>query len=617
MKTPGRSGSTFGMLAGIVVLLALLRFLPVSSLNSTVAAAIMVGFGWLVYQLLEPLYLLRRRAFLREVYAADGGVRRFFWRGTLRRAGLAVCTLMTAALALMTVDALASYEWTLLVGSVPGFGLVLLCVDKYFGPHWQDRHRARLALWTAYAITLVLLTTVIVAWQILMVEVPVVTHMAWHEVLTQAFTLKSAQAVTPEIGWLLGLNAAASDGAWYLMQTARIAGDTGRWAYLGGCAVLLGWNAMKLGSVWLVLLGATVVLTRLRVPEIGEARRGVPNAVFIVILCLLLVGLPHLNETDRANELPTAPLAHSTVLDTWRSPASDPCAEIRLRQRREVSQRAAREADALHSELDVQLLVLVDQRVDAAFASAERAVDRFLDWNFSIEGQYAQLAYLAASAASSNTFEGYIASQVDAHVHSVLDPMLGQANEVVNGELAQAIEAAFHAQDALAMRLVKGASCLEVPESTVRFEDYMNKSLVGAGVGTGIISTRVADRMGARMVSQVAAKRAIATVAAKGATRTATTAKSGLTGLACGPYAVVCVPLFAGVAWFGTDVVINTIDESLHRDEMREEMLGVIEGEKKVLKEQLRGAYLDVSAQAFQALREYQVARFNIYRDGG
>jgi hypothetical protein len=613
MNDQNRINSAWRALIGVALMLAVLRLFLLSTLGPAAVVLAVVGLGWLAYQFLEPLALVVRRAFLREVCKADSGWRRFFWNASILRAGLAFCTLVTAALALMTVDALADYEWTLLVASVPAFGLVFLCVDRCFGPHWQDRHRSRLGMWAAYAITLILLVGAIVAWQIFKVEVPVTTYLAWHEVLTQAFTLKAAEAATPQVGWLLGLNAAASDGAWHLMQTARVEGDSGRWVYWGGCAILLAWSAMKLGSVWLVLLGTMVLASRSCASQAEEPGQGVPNAVFIVVLGLMLFGLPRFAVFDR----PASAWRASTVVDTSNWPAPDPCAELRFRQRREVSQRALHELDSQNSELDARMLALVDRRVDVAFAPVEGAVDRFLDWNFSIEGQYAQLAYLAASAASSSTFDGYIASQVDSHVYAVLDPALAQVGEAARLEMARAIEAAYRSQDVLVTRLVEEASCLEVPQPTIRLEDYMQKSLVGAGVGAGTIGTRLANRVGGRMVARNAMKRAMTAVATKGATRTASAAKGGLAGLACGPYAPFCIVGFAAVAWFGTDVVINTIDEALHREDMRAEMLGVLETEKGALKQQLRAAYLEVSAQAFEELREYQAARFNIYRDGG
>jgi hypothetical protein len=614
MSSISQSGSIVRALASVAVVLGLLRLFPLSTLGPAAVAAGLIGLAWLVYRFLEPLCLLNRHAFLREVFNPGSTLRRWLWKGTWLRVLLLMGSLVTAALAFMTADALADYEWAFLLASLPVFGLALLVVRRRFGKQFVGRYEFTFSLALAYGISLALLVAAVVAWQIFKVEVNVTTHLAWHEVLTQAFALKTSEAVMPQVGWLLGLHAVASDGAWHLMQVARVEGDAGRWVYWGGCAILLAWSAMKLGSVWMVLLGAIMFACRSPEATTDSPSSALPRTVLVSVVVLALVVLPRLQMSDHLAGPNAGSQRASTEVERL---APDPCAELRSRQRREVSQRAFHELDRQDAELDSRMLALIDQRVDAAFAPAGEAVERFLDWNFSVEGQYQQLAHLAAAAASSRTFEGYIASQLDSHVHAVLDPALVEVGDATRFEMVRAIEAAYRRQDALVARLVAEASCLEVPKPTIRLEDYMRKSLVGVGAGAGIISTRLANRLGARMVSRAAVKRAMAAVVAKGATRTATTGKGALAGLACGPYAPFCIAGFAVVAWFGTDVVVNSIDEALHRDDMRAEMMGVLDAEKLAIKEQLRAAYLESAAQVFVELREYQAARFNIYRDGG
>ena len=610
-------GMRFLTLASLGAALVALRFFPVSKMSLEAYLGSMVLMAWLSYQFLEPFHLLRRRALLSEVYVRYSGIRDFFWKCTIGRIGLALASIGIAALALMTADAMENYEWAILLSSVPVFWLVLVRVNSRIGPHLKDRYQLRFGMCFANVITVALLVCALVAWQIYVVEVPRTTHLAWHEVLSQAYAEKSAATSTPRVGWILGVNAAISDLAWHVMQVARVAGESDLWAYIAGCALLLGWSAAKLGSIWLVLLGVIVVTARSRQPSTDEDRQLVSSVPFFAAVAAVAVLVVVLQKVDFSDTWNASTGTRGTVLETSRWPTPDPCEGLRFHERRAVSSAVALEASAQQRELDARILRLVDERVDAVFLRAERGVDSFLDWNFSVEGQYHQLAYLTASAVGSDSFAGYIALRVDEYVHSHLEAGLGKLGEEMHGELSGAIESVFIYQEALATHLLQEASCLKIPKPTMSPHEYMRKSMVGLGAVSGTVGTLAVNRLGVRMVSRVAMKRAISAVAAKGATRTASAVKGGLAGLACGPFAPVCVVGFAAAAWVATDVAINAIDEAMHRDEMRAEMIRVLEGEKESLRLQLQASYLGVSAQLFQDVQEYQAAKFNIHRDGG
>ena len=620
-KIDGTSFSTILLAScGVALVLALLSLFPLSAMGPAAVVTGVVGLAWLVYHFLEPVCLLHRHALVREVSTPGSSARRWLWKGRFLRFLLGLGTLWIASVALMTADSMADYEWALLLASLPVFALVLLAVRGAIGQQVLAHYESTVSLTVAYGITLALLVVSVVAWQILGVEVPSTAHMAWHKVLVDAYTAKASAAATPWVGWAVGVNAALTEGAWHVMQVARAGADSGRAAYLAGCALLLGWSAIKLGAVWIVLLGLISLAFRHSMPHTAVVKCGASNGAFattLVAAVVFFVGLNDVSLSGLSKGLAQQAPGGLHGLGNLTEALADPCEEIRDRERRDVLRLASHELSKQQTELDAQILRLLDRRVDTAFAPAERAVDWFLDWNFSLEGQYAQLAYLAASAAGSRTFESYIASKVDEQVHAVLDPALRQAGYDMRAEMAEAIETVYRRQDAFVTRLVEEARCLEVPGPTVAWEDYMRKSLVGAGAGVSIIGTRIVNRMGARMVSHAAMKRAIAAVATKGATRTATTVKGGLAGLACGPYAPFCVAGFALAAWFGTDVAINTIDEALHRDEMRAEMLAELDAARESFKREMHAAYLEASEQVFHDVSEYHAARFNIYRDGG
>ena len=617
MKTPDRSGSIFEMLVGIALVLALLRLFPVATLGPAFAAVAVVGLAWLVYQFLEPLCLLYRHAFLREVLKPDSGLRRCLWKGTLLRALVALGSITTACIALMTADAMSGHEWIIVLASLPVFGLALVVLRRRLAPHCWNRYSFTMSLGTAYGITLVLMSVGLMTWQFFELEVPASSHMAWHEVLAQAYTGKASTATIPYIGGLLGVNAALSDGVWYLIQIVRMDSEGGRAGYLALCALLLVWMAFKLGSIWLVLLGVFSLAFRQRMPRSVTISRGPSSQPFLAVIAMLLVIFVGARDTNLSVDNARGEWRNLQDRFAYEEAVVDPCEELQAREHYEITKAAARGLDGEHRELDTRIAQMIDQRVDTVFARAEQGVDAFLDWTFSIEGQYEQLAYLAVSAIGSRTFALFMAAKVDEHVHAVMQPGLEQLSGSMQAELTHAIESIYRRNDAFVIQLIEQANCLEVPRPTAALEDYIHKSLVGAGAGVGIISARAANRTGVKMVGQGAMKRVMAAMATKAVTRTATAGKTSLAGLACGPYAFLCVPALGLLTWFGTDLLINAVDEAMHRDELRAEMLGTLAAEKESFKDQLRVAYLEASNQLFEDIREYQAARFNIYRDGG
>ncbi|NHA14608.1 hypothetical protein [Thioalkalivibrio sp. XN279] len=599
-----------GSFFGIATALGLLHSYPVSDMSPMTVGAVVMLLGCLVYQYLVPICVLNRRAFLSHVTVEESRFRRWFWRGNLLRVRLIFTALFTSLLALLLTAQLDLHEWLVIIVSVPSFLLVFGIASRLWGHDVAPEYRLAVILRIAFWSNLALVSLVVALMQVFWVEVPVSSHLSWPDLLQAAYLKGYRAAEWAPVGWLLGLDSAISAGVWHAIQLASAVAKGPALLLASGLA--FAWMALKLGAVWQVFLGIVVLFSKLSTVQLDTQARWVPKGAVLMGFGAALAILYGLH--DSGTRLPKWPdsgnLGISQLLPT------DPCGARRSSRVQTASQRASEELVNRQAELDARILALLDERIDAAFERTEQAVDSFLDWNFSIEGQYAQLGYLAASAMESDAFDRYMASKVDSYVRNALAPAIADAADGIRGEFEASVKAAYSGHDAVVDRLIQEASCVELQQPAARLEDHLNKSLVGIGVGAGILSTRLNGRMGARMVNGLAMKRAMSAIAAKGATRTATMTTGGAAGLACGPYAIICVPVLLAATWLGTDAAFNFVDESLHREEMREEMLREVEREKVALKARLREAYLGASAQAFRELREYQAARFNIFRDG-
>lgn len=590
-----------GALAGIALVLGLLRFYPLPRMGLPVLAATVLALGWLAYQYLEPVRLIRRHAFLAHVTLERSGFRRWFWNGILLRFGLALGALVTAAVAVLLTARLAPYEWWVIAGSVASFALLLVPVSRYCARQFTPRYRFALALRGTYWINLVLVAATLAVVQVFWVEVPATHHATLREVARAAFEAAAGQATVPQVGWLLGLNAAVTDGIWHLMQVASPAAEGSRGLYVLACGLVLAWSALKLGTLWLVLLGVVSLAARwpgsgAHMPGTMAFSRGYGASVLVVLAGLVIV----------AQVLPGSWPGILQARD------ADPCADNLQAEQRAVDERARRALAARQARFVANVDARVEARLDEAFVLAEAGVERFLDWNFSVAGQYEQLLFMAAAAAGPATFAERVGRKMDEYVGQSLAPALATLGDELAAELGAEIRSVYQGHAGFIDTLLAGTKCMDYSPPALDLEDSMQKSLVGAGAGAGIIAARLGSRVGSKVVGRTAVRRMLAGVATRLGARLATVSQAGSGGALCGPMAPLCVPALAVTAWLAVDVAINAADEALNRDDMRREMLAVLEAEKLALKAELSGQYAELATRVFRDLEDYQAERFRV-----
>ena len=598
--------SRLAALAGVALVLALLYAYPLPVMGRGGLAAALLVLGWLAYQYLEPLRMLRRRAVLSHVTLESSWVRRRLWPGYLLRFRQAVLALATAALALLMTAGLAPYEWLVLLASLASFAVLLGPVSRRAARHVVPAFRMPLALRATFWLNLALAATALALLQVFWVEVPDAGGFAPLELAAAAFDAERARANLPVVGWLLGLGAAGEAITWQLLQAARPA-TGGLGTYLAAALALLGWNGLKLGSVWLVMLGVVTLAQRRFGPAAAAGReeeptRPVPgdgrgfglSAVALALLGLLLL--------RAAPESPPEWLA------------LDPCTFKAPTERRVAAAQAGAALAVQQAEFNAALERQLEAALDQAFARAEAGVDSFLDWNFSLQGQYLQLWYLGRSVTGGEPFDAYMARIMDAHVDDALGPELDTLGPELQAELRARVTAAYEGQAALLHSVLERSACLQPELPEFALDASMQKSLVGFGAVGGILATRLGARVGARVMGREAMRRMFTAITARFGARAAAATQAGQAGALCGPWAPLCAVGIGAAAWVGTDVVLNEIDEALNREEMRAEMLAALAAQRADLEAALRAQYLAAATDMFQAFADYQQQVFNPYR---
>jgi hypothetical protein len=226
----------------------------------------------------------------------------------------------------------------------------------------------------------------------------------------------------------------------------------------------------------------------------------------------------------------------------------------------------------------------IDQKVDEAFAPVYTNVDSFLDFHYSVVGEYTELIGAATSKVGSIIKKKLFGP--------TFNTQLQEVNKYVNQEYITALHDHYEQIDSHATKDINKTLNMVIftklnkdIEQRLSVQAIKLGSVVGAAAAIKIVGA-VSAKIIAKTATKLAAKSAIKTSAKMAASGTAATA-----GLACGPLAFICAPVAGGVAWFGTDALIVSVDEYMNRDEFKQEILQMIDKEKKAIKDQLQTTY--------------------------
>ena len=611
-------------LAGALLILGVIRYYPLAAMNVSGLLVVVLVFSWLAFQYLSQINLMRRHAFLSHVTSEGGRLRRMFWDSLLLRALWVCLALVSAIIALIMSSELTDLEWWVIVGSLPLFLIFYWLCFRLFASELAPQYRLPVLLRFSHRCTLTVSALMLVGLQFYVADVPDTRHLDLLSVLQSGYQQQVGQAALAPVGALLGVNAAMNDGMWHLMQIASDNNALLTPVKLGVWLVFLLVNAVKLGAIWVILLGLTTLVAgrqmagsvALDSPALGASPFSRYFSITMIVLLLFYLAMTQLNIGSyfAPNAMPDS-AANAPIATGPLNPCVNVSAGQQQHQRQALANRAQQALTAQQQVMLTQVNSEIDRRVAQAFAPAAAGVEEFLDWNFSLRGQYTQLAFMGRSAVTETTFTDYIGGQIDSFVGSVVAEGIADVDESLTQNFNDRIQQVAQAQDALMAQLLASADCITLPPPTLALEEHLSKSMVGAGSGAGILAARASMRMGSRVISRSATKRVISGGFARLSGRVASSAAAGGAGALCGPLVILCAPALAAATWIGTDLLINEVDESLNREQMRADMMAVLASDEAAMKTALKDAYASMARQVFADLEMIQQRRFNINRD--
>lgn len=626
-------------LTALPALLALLYFVRLPSLSIITLAAMIVLLSWCLYQYFLPFHHLRRRALLAHVTAENSVLRRWLWNGFWSRLLLVMVSVVLAMTVLMVVNGLSDREWLWLLLCVPVLLLLLPLSLRLTGTESDGRYHfpmaLRVAVWLSVAVATLGLMLVHLGGE----GVPDTRHLDVITLMSQTWVSAASQSTVPVVSSLIAIEAVSDALVWHLMQQAASLSAQPALFKFGVWLIFLLFLTLRVAIVWFALAG---LLYWLAGPgNASDGRADPPLRAFGLGMLLLglgswLLSLPGISAymtalTERLLRTPSPVMTADPV---------DPCVAQAPQELLAIRQQTQQNLVSEQQRLQHDFLQAGNAALDEVFALAEPAVEQYLDWNYSVAGQYQQLGVLTAAAfrnmvnrvqqsfaddtppvvSIEQAFAGFLSAQIDQRLQPVLTPALlarGQQLEALASENARQ----FMTQHmAYTEQLAASAMCLRFEMPALSEIELTRKSLVGLGPVSGMLAAQLAARSsihaGSALIGQQATRRMISASSARVASRTAQSASVGSAGGLCGPASLVCVPALFAASWLATDVALNELDEALNREQLKQELMAALALEKQRLQQHYADAFVLFINQLVQQLDGYHEQRFRIIEQG-
>lgn len=320
-------------------------------------------------------------------------------------------------------------------------------------------------------------------------------------------------------------------------------------------------------------------LTQEKEQEIKK-KEGIKYIYIIIIFLFMLYPILSSITYDEPNQ--AIKTAHTkTILEILPDPISDLIKNNLDSHQQEISDLLSSSKDKMYSKVDAQIVNLFDP--------IENNVDKFLDWHYSLKGNYSELALFVAKKLG--------LSVEDALFNKLQEKFLGADYKQRLKTMTDNISDAFisllrqHKKDTEKIATQGVADIPQVMESLKNIDDRIERDLklkmgfaaaIGAtaGVGAGKLMKRLVPKLVEKLGTKLGAK-----VGAKFLAKF---------GIAVGGV----------LSTLGADVAFNYIDEWLHRDDFKKEILNNINEAKKNLKKSYKTGFDNSITRFSQGLQE-------------
>lgn len=520
----------------------------------------------------------------------DSKLRRWLWSGSFVLAMQVGRAFFWAALLLSASTLLSAGQW----GVVALDCLVLVYVAHICNRQLAGQVRADYLGVFARNWPLLWLNTVLLAVAFFFLDFfygAVDTRpVAWHVLAEEIHASVLSESATQWIGFVNAWLAAIDQLVWHAAQVLIPGIDNVYVKVLAWLVVLLpaGVIAYALNHYLLGVLSLADRLARQTPQHIATSRVTRILLLMIGLLALVYWGLPKVAFKPVVEQV-------SELLNPCEVDANK-IALLQASVRQDLQQSVSSAKLAAHQR--------IDQQVDEAFTGVEKRVDDYLDWYFSIKGEYERLAVAVTHKVAGNkTLEDLLNEKMQQTMFDP-EPMEKMIHDIPRQALTDSSRDLQYAASALQGQLIKEieqAPCalasVQLPVlSALDFSRDRQRAVVSLGAGGLVFSAytarQLAYRLGRALAPRITSTSMIARVIAKrggsiaGGVGTATALCSP-----AGPFAAAC-GVTAGIAtWFAVDKAMIAYDEARYREQMKTEILELLDQQKNGLKTALKKSH--------------------------
>lgn len=227
----------------------------------------------------------------------------------------------------------------------------------------------------------------------------------------------------------------------------------------------------------------------------------------------------------------------------------------------------------------------IDKEVDELFVSIEKNVDTYLDFHYSVYGEYSELLSLAANDLTKDIQNKLFGAEFN----QVFEDKINKINLSYKKKIEDHIQLINDIGIEGVDKDLNNASLKYMINDIENFRNViLGKSLlVGTATGTKV-ALAISARIAAKSLTKATTKAALKT-----ASKVSTSGTAAAAGLWCGPLFWVCSPVAATTAWFATDAVVASADEMLNRDDFKNEIMSSLNESKNEIKYNLKKSIED------------------------
>ncbi len=295
----------------------------------------------------------------------------------------------------------------------------------------------------------------------------------------------------------------------------------------------------------------------------------------IIVLSILYTILSSIPYNEPSQAIKTA--RTKTIIETFPDLISDLIKNNLDSHQQEISDLLSSSKDKMHSKVDAQ--------IDNLFDPIENNVDKFLDWHYSLKGNYSEFALFVAKKIG--------LSAEDALFNKLQEKLLGadykQRLKMMTDNISDAFISLLcqHKKDTEKIATQGVAGISQVAESLKNIDDRIERDLnlkmgfaAAIGATASVHASAHMKRLAPKLVKRLGTKLGAKFLAKFG------------------------IAVGGVLSALGADVAFNYIDEWLHRDDFKKEILNNINEVKKYLKESYKMGFDNSITKFSQELQE-------------